>query len=100
VSEKGSICCYEFRGFVSVPEKDHTARPDDCQGILTTASAKGYPEDGYYIEVCPRLSWLGAKQYSIDFCGNGADVIVMHQDTIPTSEDYDAAARIADEGDW
>jgi hypothetical protein len=96
MSEK-KLCCYDMwmpgqlRG---------TENPEDCEGVLTTHSEEGYPEDGYYIQVCPRLSTLGQPNGGVNFCGNGPDVITMHRDTTPTNEEYKQAARDADQMDW
>jgi hypothetical protein len=72
-------------------------RPNDCPGLLVESkSLEGYPEDGYFVQVCPRVSNLGRMVTHIDYCGNGPDVIVMHQSTVPSAEEYAAAAKKCD----
>ncbi len=97
---ENKICCYTYRWQLS--REDQAAgnwKADDCNGVLKATIISGYPEDGYYVEVCPRTSWLGRCATGINFCGNGADVIVLHRNTIPTLEEYQQAARDAD-NDW
>lgn len=89
-------CCFSY----ALSEEYKTKpMPDDCPGLLATGSADGSPEDGYYIEVCPRKLWLGKSAAGAAFCGLGPDLIVLHRDTAPTQEEYDQAALEADE-DW
>lgn len=89
-------CCFVY---TLSPDLKSPIQPEDCPGILAASYANGSPEEGYYIEVCPRKSWLGKIAGCIAFCGLGPDVIVLHRDTLPTKTEYEQAAREADE-DW
>lgn len=96
MSESNKHCCYSFN-WSREHMNEGQQRPEDCPGVLATAFENGYPEDGYYIQVCPRTSWLGHTAAHIDFCGNGADVIILHQDAVPTDDEYKQAVRFVEE---
>lgn len=93
-----SSCCYSFL-WSTEHRESKKAKPEDCSGVLSSAYEEGYGE-GYYIQVCPRLSWLGRVAGGVTFCGNGPEVIILHRDTIPTEQEYEQVARDADDGDW
>jgi hypothetical protein len=98
MSEQGKQrCCYDYYGIGQKPELP--AMPDDCPGVLATASEQGFSPEGYYIQVCPRVSWLGRVAGGVNFCGNGPDVIVLHRDTVPSKQEYQAVVQEVDD-DW
>lgn len=89
--EVDPACCYSF---MWLPEFDHTTslRAADCSGILGSA----YELDdqggaGYYIQVCPRLAWLGRAASGINFCGDSPDVLVLHRNTYPSRAEFKQA---------
>lgn len=64
---------------------------DDCQGAIATYGASHMPhrseyDEGYFIEVCPNEKFRKLGNFTINFCQNGADVIVIHSNTLPTEE--------------
>ncbi len=91
-----SRCCIAY---TLSPDHNLPEQPNDCPGILATGYTDWPGEEGYYIEVCPRKSWLGKAAGGIAFCGLGPDVIILHRDTSPTQAEYEQAAREADL-DW
>lgn len=95
-------CCFTFLwSEENRNSKDKTKlKFDDCPGILGSFPAQGYPEDGYYVEVCPRAEYCGRNQRLIEFNGLGPDVITLYRDTLPTPEEITEAAKLADESCW
>ncbi len=92
-SKKSNHCCFAYTWSGQYKK---SPMPEDCPGVLATGYADGSPEEGYYIEVCPRTAWLGRAASGVVFCGLGPDVIVLHRDTVPTEDEYNQAARNAD----
>jgi hypothetical protein len=68
--------------------------PPNCVGVLATKFMRD-PNggEGFMIQVCPNPQTLGRPNAEADYCGNGADVITMHRDTIPTDEEYAEAVK-------
>ncbi len=95
-SERDPHCCYSYTWSQDYRERN---QPTDCPGVLATKLAKGDPEDGYYIQICPRAAWLGNLATAVSFCGLGPDVIILHRNSIPTAEECEQAVRRIDE-EW
>lgn len=91
-----NICC---NSFFWRDENGHSGavRADDCTGVLAL-HFEDVGEEGIVVQVCPRERWLGQELGGTAMCGMGPDVVVMHQNTVPTDEEYKAA--IADSDGW
>lgn len=62
--------------------------PEKCVGMLATMyirESTHHPE-GVVVEVCPNEDTLHYGTQMSDYCGNGADVMIYHQTTVPTLE--------------
>ncbi|MDB5163670.1 MAG: hypothetical protein JWS12_287 [Candidatus Saccharibacteria bacterium] len=68
--------------------------PESCVGLVATKFMRD-PNggEGFMIQVCPNPEWLGQPNSEADYCGDGADVITIHRDTVPTDEEYAQAVQ-------
>ena len=64
---------------------------ESCPGLIETKSASSGTET-YFIQVCPREASLG-RVASFHERGTNGGVIVVHQETAPTDEEYLQIAR-------
>lgn len=65
-----------------------------CPGLVETESVSSGTET-YFVQVCPREKLLGGMA-SFHGLSPEASVIVVHQDTAPTQEEYREIARSHD----
>ena len=96
MSAENKMCCYDYTW--GEGRNTRTRQAPDCLGVLAIRGTEDfYHPEGIYIQTCPRVSWLGKEPFNINFCGNGADVVVLHQDTPATAEDVaDALEHLQD----
>ena len=74
----------------------------DCTGVIAESSVRGdenFPE-GFFVQTCPRESWLGRTASGIGFCGNGADVVSIHMSAVPSPEQVTLAVDVFKNEDW
>lgn len=68
---------------------------ESCPGGESKFVPDGYGGEGYYAQLCPDPEKASDGVATIEFCGNGPNVIVFFRPTMPT--DAEILARAMDE---